>query len=143
MSLEGTDGLKTGSSDIADYNHTITTKRDGFRINQVIMGAGDYKNLGGEKQRNMIGNGLMNMSFDQYKYTKILSKGEQKINGKTYFVEKIFTMYYQKTSIKTTTKSLLKMTKHISTMTVNLFQINMVHHQLMLINHLYIKQQQL
>ncbi|MEJ7271878.1 DUF1958 domain-containing protein, partial [Staphylococcus epidermidis] len=34
------------------------------------------------------GNGLMNMSFDQYKYTKILSKGEQKINGKTYFVEK-------------------------------------------------------
>ncbi|PTK13136.1 penicillin-binding protein PBP4 [Staphylococcus saprophyticus] len=88
MSLEGTDGLKTGSSDIADYNHTITTKRDGFRINQVIMGAGDYKNLGGEKQRNMIGNGLMNMSFDQYKYTKILSKGEQKINGKTYFVEK-------------------------------------------------------
>lgn len=38
MSLEGTDGLKTGSSDIADYNHTITTERDGFRINQAIMG---------------------------------------------------------------------------------------------------------
>lgn len=88
MSLEGTDGLKTGSSDVADYNHTITTKRDGFRINQAIMGAGNYDKLGGEKQRNMIGNALMNMSFDQYKYEKVLSKGEQKINGKTYFVEK-------------------------------------------------------
>lgn len=49
MSLLGTDGLKTGSSDVADYNHTITTKRNNFRINQVIMGAGDYVNLGGEK----------------------------------------------------------------------------------------------
>ena len=27
MSLPGTDGLKTGSSDTANYNHTITTKR--------------------------------------------------------------------------------------------------------------------
>ncbi|WP_210139180.1 MULTISPECIES: penicillin-binding protein PBP4 [Staphylococcus] len=88
MSLEGTDGLKTGSSDIADYNHTITTKRDKLRINQTIMGAGDYNNLGGEKQRNMIGNALMNMSFDQYKYQKIISKGTHKINGKTYYVEK-------------------------------------------------------
>ncbi|MEI5741918.1 DUF1958 domain-containing protein, partial [Staphylococcus aureus] len=39
MSLPGTDGLKTGSSDTANYNHTITTKRGKFRINQVIMGA--------------------------------------------------------------------------------------------------------
>ena len=46
MSLLGTDGFKTGSSDVADYNHTITTKRNNFRINQVIMGAGDYVNLG-------------------------------------------------------------------------------------------------
>ncbi len=90
MSLKGTDGLKTGSSDQADYNHTITTKRDGFRIVQTIMGAGNYDNLGGEKQRNMMGNALMNMSFDQYKYQKILAKGEHKINGHTYFVEKDF-----------------------------------------------------
>ncbi|MCD8859584.1 penicillin-binding protein PBP4 [Staphylococcus gallinarum] len=88
MSLKGTDGLKTGSSDQADYNHTITTKRNGFRIVQTIMGAGNYKSLGGEKQRNMMGNALMNMSFDQYKYEKILSKGEHKINGHTYYVEK-------------------------------------------------------
>lgn len=88
MSLEGTDGLKTGSSDIADYNHTITTKRGNFRINQTIMGAGNYDNLGGEKQRNMMGNALMNMSFDQYKYKKIISKGNHEINGKTYYVEK-------------------------------------------------------
>lgn len=88
MSLPGTDGLKTGSSDKADYNHTITTKRKGFRINQVIMGAGDYKRLGGEKERNKIGNGLMEHSFDEYKYKKVLSKGEHKINGKTYYVQK-------------------------------------------------------
>lgn len=87
MSLEGTDGLKTGSSDLANYNHTITTKRDGFRIVQTIMGAGNYDNFGGEKQRNMMGNAMMNMSFDQYKYTKILGKGEHKINGKTYYLE--------------------------------------------------------
>ncbi len=43
-----------------------------------IMGAETVKNLGGEKQRNMMGNALMERSFDQYKYVKILSKGEQK-----------------------------------------------------------------
>ena len=87
MSLKGTDGLKTGSSDIADYNHAITTKRNGFRINQIIMGAGQFKRLGGEKQRNMMGNSLMNMSFDQYKYVKILSKGVHEINGKKYYID--------------------------------------------------------
>mgnify|MGYP001763510851 FL=1 len=46
MSLEGTDGLKTGSSDIADYNNSLTTKRGKFRIFHIIMGAGDYKHLG-------------------------------------------------------------------------------------------------
>ncbi|MDU9417048.1 penicillin-binding protein PBP4 [Staphylococcus lloydii] len=88
MSLKGTDGLKTGSSDLANYNHTITTKRNGFRITQTIMGAGNYNKLGGEKQRNMMGNAMINKSFDQYKYEKILSKGEHKINGHKYFVEK-------------------------------------------------------
>lgn len=88
LSLPGTDGLKTGSSDVADYNHTLTTKSDGFRIDQAIMGAGDFKNLGGDKERNKIGNSLMNQSFEQYKYVKVMSKGEHKINGKTYFVEK-------------------------------------------------------
>ena len=87
MSLPGTDGFKTGSSDVADYNHTITTKRNNFRINQVIMGAGDYVNLGGEKQRNMMGNAMMNRSFDQYSYKKVLSKGTHKINGKKYYVK--------------------------------------------------------
>ena len=39
------------------------------------------------EQRNMMGNALMERSFDQYKYVKILSKGEQRINGKKYYVE--------------------------------------------------------
>ncbi|UEX89837.1 penicillin-binding protein PBP4 [Staphylococcus ratti] len=86
MSLPGTDGLKTGSSDLADYNNTLTTKRGKFRIFHVIMGAGDYKNLGGEKERNMMSASTINASFDQYAYKKILSKGEHKINGKNYYV---------------------------------------------------------
>ena len=82
MSLLGTDGLKTGSSDVADYNHTITTKRNNFRINQVIMGAGDYVNLGGEKQRNMMGNAMMNRSFDQYSYKRYFQKAHIKSMAK-------------------------------------------------------------
>nr|WP_263314806.1 penicillin-binding protein PBP4 [Mammaliicoccus sp. Marseille-Q6498] len=88
MSLKGTDGLKTGSSDIADYNHSLSTKRDGLRINQIVFGAGDYNTVGGEKQRNMIGNSLMDKSFNEYEWKKVLSKGNQKINGKKYFVTK-------------------------------------------------------
>lgn len=88
MPLKGTDGLKTGSSDIADYNHGLSTKRDGLRINQILFGAGDYNSVGGEMQRNMIGNSLMNKSFKEYEWKKVLSKGKQKINGKTYYVTK-------------------------------------------------------
>ena len=88
LSLPGTDGLKTGSSDIANYNHTITTKRGKFRINQVILGVGDYNNLGGEKERNKMGNAIMESSFNQYAYKKVLSKGEHNINGKTYYIKK-------------------------------------------------------
>lgn len=86
MSLKGTDGLKTGSSDTADYNHSLSTKRDGLRINQVLLGAGDYNSVGGEKERNMMGNSLMEKSFKEYEWKKVLSKGTQKINGKKYYV---------------------------------------------------------
>lgn len=70
MSLPGTDGLKTGSSDIADYNNSLTTKRGKFRIFHIIMGAGDYKHLGGEKQRNMMSASAINYTFSQYDYKK-------------------------------------------------------------------------
>jgi len=86
MSLKGTDGLKTGSSDTADYNHSLSTKRDGLRINQILFGAGDYNSVGGEKERNMMGNSLMEKSFKEYEWKKVLSKGTQKINGKKYYV---------------------------------------------------------
>ncbi|GGI42737.1 penicillin-binding protein PBP4 [Mammaliicoccus stepanovicii] len=86
MALKGTDGLKTGSSDTADYNHSLSTKRNGLRINQIIFGAGDYNSVGGEKERNMIGNSLMEKSFNEYEWKKVLSKGSQKINGKKYYV---------------------------------------------------------
>lgn len=86
MSLEGTDGLKTGSSDLADYNNSLTTKRGKFRIIHIIMGAGDYVNLGGEKQRNMMSASTINNVFQYYEYKKVLSKGVQTINGKKYYI---------------------------------------------------------
>ncbi|WP_415364098.1 D-alanyl-D-alanine carboxypeptidase [Mammaliicoccus lentus] len=86
MSLEGTDGLKTGSSDIADYNHSLSTKRDGLRVNQILFGAGDYNTVGGEKERNMMGNSLMEKTFDGYEWKKVLSKGVHKINDKKYYI---------------------------------------------------------
>ncbi len=86
MSLEGTDGLKTGSSDIADYNHSLSTKRDGLRVNQILFGAGDYNTVGGEKERNMMGNSLMEKTFDEYEWKKVLSKGVHKINDKKYYI---------------------------------------------------------
>ena len=48
----------------------------------------------------MMGNALMERSFDQYKYVKILSKGEQRINGKKYYVENDLTMFYQVILVK-------------------------------------------
>src|SRR5699024_9380354 len=86
MSLEGTDGLKTGSSDIADYNHSLSTKRDGLRVNQILFGAGDYNTVGGEIERNMMGNSLMEKTFDEYEWKKVLSKGVHKINDKKYYI---------------------------------------------------------
>ncbi|WP_210619008.1 penicillin-binding protein PBP4 [Mammaliicoccus lentus] len=86
MSLEGTDGLKTGSSDIADYNHSLSTKRDELRVNQILFGAGDYNTVGGEKERNMMGNSLMEKTFDEYEWKKVLSKGIHKINDKKYYI---------------------------------------------------------
>ncbi|QLK85434.1 penicillin-binding protein PBP4 [Staphylococcus sp. 17KM0847] len=88
MSQEGTDGLKTGSSDKADYNSTVTTKRGDFRIYSVIMGAGDYVSLGGEKQRDMMNASVINYVFDHYTYRKVMSKGYQTINGTQYYVKK-------------------------------------------------------
>lgn len=86
MSLKGTDGLKTGSSDIADYNHSLSTKRDGLRVNQILFGAGDYNTVGGEKERNMMGNSLMEKTFNEYEWKKVLSKGVHKINDKKYYI---------------------------------------------------------
>ncbi|AVQ34229.1 DUF1958 domain-containing protein [Staphylococcus muscae] len=88
MSVPGTDGLKTGSSDVADYNSTVTTKRDQFRIHSVIMGVGDYYRIGGEEQRDMINASMINYLFNQYEYRQILTKGEHEINGTKYYVTK-------------------------------------------------------
>lgn len=96
MSLEGTDGLKTGSSDIADYNHSLSTKRDGLRVNQILFGAGDYNTVGGEKERNMMGNSLMEKTFDEYEWKKFFPKVFIKLMIKNITLQKIYTMSLKK-----------------------------------------------
>ena len=86
------------------------------------MGAGDYVNLGGEKQRNMMGNAMMNRSFDQYRYKNVLSKGTHKINGKTYYVKENLYDVVPKDMNQKITNSLLKMVRFILIMIVNFLQ---------------------
>lgn len=113
LSLPGTDGLKTGSSDIANYNHTITTKRGKFRINQVILGVGDYNNLGGEKERNKMGNAIMESSFNQYAYKKYFLRANIISMVKHIISKKIFTMLFLKHYTLKTTNLSLTMVKSI------------------------------
>ena len=79
------------------------------------MGAGDYVNFGGEKQRNMMGNAMMNRSFDQYSYKKVLSKGTHKINGKKYYVKDNLYDVVPKGMNKKIINSSLKMVQYILT----------------------------
>ena len=88
--LKGADGLKTGSSPSADYNYTVTVKRGNQRFVEVILGVGNYDVEIAESYRHIIGNALAEQMFKDYEYKKILDKGEQTINGKTYILEKPF-----------------------------------------------------
>ncbi len=73
----------------------------------------------------MMGNALMERSFDQYKYVKILSKGEQRINGKKYYVENnLITMFYQVILVKKIINLLVgRMVKYTRTIQENLLII--------------------
>ena len=88
--LKGADGLKTGSSPHADYNYMVTVERKGQRFVEVIMGVGTYDDLIAEDLRHPIGNALAEKMYATYDYKKILSKGEQVIDGKTYLLDKDF-----------------------------------------------------
>ena len=82
--LKGADGLKTGSSPRADYNYMVTVERNGQRFVQVTMGVGSYDVEAAEEIRHIIGNALAEKMFATYEYKRLLKKGEQEIDGKTY-----------------------------------------------------------
>ena len=75
----------------------------------------------------MMGNAMMNRSFDQYRYKNVLSKGTHKINGKTYYVKENLYDVVPKDMNQKITNSLLKMVRFILIMIVNFLQRTMDH----------------
>lgn len=86
--IEGVDGLKTGSSPEGAFNYINTIKRGNQRMIAVIMGSGDWSDQTGEEIRHTFGNALVEKMYKDFSYKKVLSKGEQEIDGKKYNVEK-------------------------------------------------------
>ena len=85
--LKGTDGLKTGTSD-KGYNIALTNQQNHLRLNEVVMNVAPYMDNNAKYNRNRIGNAIFKHYRKEYEYKKVLSKGEHKIDGKTYKVDK-------------------------------------------------------
>ena len=88
--LKGVDGLKTGSSPRGAFNYIATAKRGEQRIISVVMGVGDWSDQDGEYYRHPFGNALIEKAFADYSYKKLLDKGVQTIDGKTYTLDQPF-----------------------------------------------------
>ncbi|HFI0150897.1 TPA: DUF1958 domain-containing protein [Streptococcus suis] len=88
--IEGVDGLKTGSSPRGAFNYIATIKRGEQRHIAVIMGVGDWSDQDGEYYRHPFGNALIEKSYADYEYKKLLTAGKQTINGQEYQLEKDF-----------------------------------------------------
>lgn len=83
--LKGTDGLKTGTSD-KGYNVALTNQQNHLRLNEAVMNVEPYMDNNAKYNRNRIGNAIFKHYREEYEYKKVLSKGEHKIDGKTYKV---------------------------------------------------------
>ncbi len=79
--LEGTDGLKTGSSGTAGFNYASTAKRGDTRLVEIVMGVSDWTDQTGEELRHLVGNAIMEQAFATYEYRKVLPKGTHKIGN--------------------------------------------------------------
>lgn len=87
--LEGTDGLKTGSSD-AGFNYSSTAKRGDTRLVEVVMGVSTWEDQTGEEIRHLVGNAIMEEAFEQYEYRIVLPKGTHTIGEEKITIEKDF-----------------------------------------------------
>ncbi|WP_414054441.1 DUF1958 domain-containing protein [Macrococcus equi] len=86
LESKGVDGLKTGSSDTAGFNTTITAKRNNLRVVEVILGVGDWYDPPAEFNRNEMANALLDLVYSKYHYKKVLSKGVHTFKGKKFYV---------------------------------------------------------
>lgn len=79
--IDGVDGLKTGSSPSAGFNYIATIKRGEQRHIVVVMGVGDWSDQNGEYYRHPFGNALIEKSYHDFEYKKLLAAGKHEING--------------------------------------------------------------
>ncbi|WP_425590686.1 D-alanyl-D-alanine carboxypeptidase family protein [Guptibacillus hwajinpoensis] len=74
--VEGIDGLKTGSTDLAGFAFTGTAKQGDMRLISVVMKTDSYEARFEETSK------LLNYGFDQFESKTIVSKGD-KADGKS------------------------------------------------------------
>lgn len=78
----GVDGLKTGSSPSAAFNHLLTAKQEDTRYIQVILGVGAWEDKDNSSYfKNQIGNGLLKKAFSEYETQTVLKAGDHTIDG--------------------------------------------------------------
>ena len=77
----GTDGLKTGTSD-EGYSIALTNNQDHLRLNATILDVKPYPSEQAKHVRNQIANHMIEDLRKEYTYTKVMSKGTHKIDGK-------------------------------------------------------------
>ena len=70
------------------YEETFDTYN--YSLPGAVMGVGDWSDQQGEYYRHPFGNALIEKAFSDYKYKKLLDKGVQTIDGKTYTLSEPF-----------------------------------------------------
>ncbi|OFI49686.1 hypothetical protein BG261_02185 [Floricoccus tropicus] len=80
-SYEGVDGIKTGSSPIADYNYMATCKKNDMRVVEVIMGVGNWDDEDSEFNRHLYGNALLDYAYSNFSKEVILPAGKHDIDS--------------------------------------------------------------
>lgn len=78
---EGVDGIKTGSSPIADYNYMATCKKNDMRVIEVIMGVGNWDDEDSEFNRHLYGNALLDYAYSNFSKEIILPAGKHDIDS--------------------------------------------------------------
>ncbi|ULG74364.1 DUF1958 domain-containing protein [Macrococcus brunensis] len=88
LGYKGVDGLKTGSSDTAGFNTTITGHKNNMRIILTMMGVMDWYDPPAEFNRNIMANAIMDEIYGRYSYQKVLAKGKHQFGDQEVYVAK-------------------------------------------------------